>query len=219
MLWHLLQTTDSQFPTGAYAHSGGLETLAADGVKDPAPLIEAILRRSFGRVDLPACGLAHRASEAGDETRLLEIDQYVDTLKSPRETREASRSLGRRRLKSLTLDDPQVLSFGRSVESGETFGHQCVVSGLHLAVTSVPRRDALLSFTYATAAGLVGAAMKLFPFGQTAGQKLLTKCGEMASDLIDEADAMDLDDLGAFTPMLDLASMRHEVAYTRIFIS
>ena len=219
MLWHLLQTTDSTFPTGAYAHSGGLEGLATDGAANPKELIQSILRRSFARVDLPACALAHRAAEGGDEAGLLEIDDVVDSLKGPREAREASRSLGRRRLKSLTLQDPRLTFFSRKVEGNETPGHQSVVTGLHLAAASISRRDALLSFTYSTAAGLAGAAMKIFPFGQAGAQELLTRCGEMAPDLIDEADGMVLDDLGAFTPLLDLASMRHETAYTRIFIS
>ena len=219
MLWHLLQTTDSMFPTGAYAHSGGLEGLVTDGATDPEELIESILRRSFARVDLPACALAHRAAGAGDEAGLLELDGVVDSLKGPREAREASRSLGRRRLKSLTLSDPRLASFSGKVDGGKTPGHQSVVTGLHLAVASIPRRDALLSYAYATAAGLAGAAMKLLPFGQAGAQALLTRCGEMAPDLIDEADGMELEELGAFTPLLDLASMRHETAYTRIFIS
>ena len=219
MLWHLLQTTDSLFPTGAYAHSGGLEGLVTDGAKDPEELIESILRRAFARVDLPACALAHRAAEAGEEAVLLEIDAVVDSLKGPRETREASRSLGRRRLRSLTLDDRRLASFSRKVDGGATPGHQSVVTGLHLAVAGVPRPDALLSYAYATAAGLAGAAMKLLPFGQTAAQALLTRCGGMATGLIDEADKMALEELGAFTPLLDVASMRHETSYTRIFIS
>ena len=41
-LWHLLQTSDSLFPTGAYAHSGGLEGMVTEGwVDDPGATIES----------------------------------------------------------------------------------------------------------------------------------------------------------------------------------
>jgi urease accessory protein len=217
MLWHLLQTSDSLFPTGAFSHSGGLEGLAHEGIlrtaDDAERAIEEILRRSFAVVDLPACALAHRA--ANDVERLVEIDLVVDSLKVPRELREASQSLGRRRLKVVAALE----EYRRRVEADETPGHQAVVAGLHTAVAGAPREEALLSFTYAAAAGLVSAAMKLLPLGQTRAQSFLARLGEAAPDWIRAADAMTLEDLGGFTPALDIASMRHEVAAPRLFIS
>ena len=219
-LWHLLQTSDSLFPTGAYAHSSGLEGMVTEGwVDDPRGTIDAVLRRSFAKVDLPACGLAHRAAYEGGIARLVEIDEVVDSLKAPREAREAGRSLGRRRLRSLTLEDALLVEYGRRVDAGETPGQQPVVVGLHLAVSKVSRRDALLAVTYTAAAGLVSAAMKLLPLGQARAQELLTETGRIAPDLVEVADRTSLEELGSFTPLLDIASMRHEVAYTRLFIS
>ena len=219
-LWHLLQTSDSLFPTGAYAHSGGLEGMVTEGwIDDPGRAIEAVLRRSFAKVDLPACSLAHRAAREGGIDRLVEIDEVVDSLKAPREAREAGRSLGRRRLRSLALEDSLLQQYGERVEAGETPGQQPVVVGLHLAVTKVSRRDALLAATYTAAAGLVSAAMKLLPLGQARAQELLTETGRIAPELVEVADRTPLEDLGSFTPLLDIASMRHEVAYTRLFIS
>ncbi len=127
-LWRLLQTTDSLFPTGAFSHSGGLEGLTVDGLlstaDDAERGIEEILTRSFARVDLPACGLAHRAADNVD--RLLEIDAWVDTLKAPREAREAGRSLGRRRLKVVSAPE----AYRLAVEEGRSPGQQSVVTGL-----------------------------------------------------------------------------------------
>jgi len=216
-LWTLLQTTDSLFPTGAFSHSGGLEGLAGGGLLKTADeaewAIQEILVRSFARVDLPACGLAHRA--AADADRLSEIDRALDVLKVSRELREASRSLGRRRLKAV----PALEEYRRRVDAGETPGHQAVVTGMHLAVSGTPRPEAMLSFVYGTAAGLVSAAMKLLPLGQTRAQAFLGRMGEAAPEWIRAADEIPLEDLGSFTPMLDIAAMRHEVAAPRLFIS
>jgi urease accessory protein len=216
-LWHLLQTTDSLFPTGAFSHSGGLEGLTIEGTlktaDDAERAIGEILVRSFAVVDLPACALAHRAGD--DVGRLLEIDLVLDSLKVPRELREASRSLGRRRLKSVAVPG----EYRRAVEAGEAPGHQAVVTGVHTALAGVPRGEALLAFAYGTAAGLVAAGMKLVPLGQSRAQALLSRLGESAPEWVRATDGMTLEDLGSFTPALDIAAMRHEVAAPRLFIS
>ncbi|HXX94284.1 MAG TPA: urease accessory UreF family protein [Planctomycetota bacterium] len=216
-LWHLLQTTDSLFPTGAFSHSGGLEGLAGMGLLGTADQAEravvGILERSFAGVDLPACALAHGAS--GDAARLIEIDLELDALKTPLELREASQSLGRRRLRNV----PALEDYRRAVERDETPGHQAVVTGMHLARSGVPRAEALLAFTYGTAAGLVTAAMKLVPLGQSRAQGFLAALGDRAPEWIRRAGEMGLEDLGCFCPGLDIASMRHESAAPRLFIS
>ena len=216
-LWHLLQTTDSLFPTGAFSHSGGLEGLAGEGVlktaEDAERAIGEILERSFATVDLPACALAHRAADDAD--RLVEIDLALEALKVPRELREASRSLGRRRLKVVA----SLEEYRRRVEADRSPGHQAVVTGVHTALAGVPRGEALLAFAYATAAGLAASAMKLLPLGQTRVQALLSKLGETAPAWVAAAETMALEDLGSFTPALDIAAMRHETAAPRLFIS
>jgi urease accessory protein len=216
-LWHLLQTTDSLFPTGAFSHSGGLEGFAIEGVVKTAEDVElaitGILARSFAVVDLPACALAHRAwNEAG---RLLEIDRVLDSLKIPRELRDASQSLGRRRLKNVAANQ----EYRRSVDEGGAPGHQAVVTGMHQALSGVPRGETLLAFAYGAAAGLVAGGMKLVPLGQSRAQALLTRLGESAPEWVRTADGMALEDLGGFCPALDIAAMRHEVAAPRLFIS
>lgn len=218
-LWRLLQTTDSLFPTGSFAHSGGLEGLCGEGIlktaADAERGIREILRGSFERIDLPACGLAHRAAEGGEISALSQIDARVDGLKAPREAREASQSIGRRRL--LVVDAPE--AFRALVLADRTPGHQAVVMGVQGACEGASREETLLAFYYAASAGLVSAAMKLLPLGQTRAQALLRSLGEAAPDRIREADRLTLDELGGFLPLLDIAAMRHEVAVPRLFIS
>jgi urease accessory protein len=218
-LWRLLQTTDSLFPTGAFAHSGGLEGLTGEGLlktaEDGERAIEEILRHSFARVDLPACGLSHRAALAGDVAALVDLDGRVDSLKAPRETRDASQSLGRRRLRVVR----SIEEFRRGVEEERTPGHQAVVTGMHGALEGLAREETMLAFAYGTAAGLVSSAMKLLPLGQTRAQALLSKLGETMAETVRAADGLGLEDLGGFLPLLDIAAMRHEVAPTRLFIS
>lgn len=218
-LWRLLQTTDSLFPTGAFAHSGGLEGLTGDGIlktaDDAERAIVEILRHSFARVDLPACGLAHRSALAADVAALLDIDGRIDSLKVPREAREASQSLGRRRIRVVR----SVEEYARLVEKDRTPGHQAVVTGMHGALEGISREETMLAFAYGTAAGLVSSAMKLLPLGQTRAQALLSRLGESMAETVSAADGLGPEDLGGFLPLLDIAAMRHEIARTRLFIS
>ena len=218
-LWRLLQTTDSLFPTGAFAHSGGLEGLTGEGIlktaEDAERAIGEMLLSSFARVDLPACGLAHRSALSGDVPALVDLDRRVDSLKAPREARESSQSLGRRRLRVVqSLEE-----FRRRVEEDRTFGHQAIVTGMHGALEGISREETMLAFAYGTAAGLVSSAMKLLPLGQTRAQALLSRLGESMAETARAADGLGAEDLGGFLPLLDIASMRHEVARTRLFIS
>jgi len=218
-LWRLLQTTDSLFPTGAFSHSGGLEGLTVEGIlktaEDAERAIAEILRFSFARIDLPACGLAHRAALAGDVAVLVDLDGRIDSLKSPREAREASQSLGRRRLRVVqSLEE-----YRQRVEEDRTFGHQAVVTGMHGALEGIAREETMLAFAYGTAAGLVSSAMKLLPLGQTRAQALLSRLGESMAENVRAADGLGPEELGGFLPLLDIAAMRHEVARTRLFIS
>ncbi|HEX7896893.1 MAG TPA: urease accessory UreF family protein [Planctomycetota bacterium] len=214
LLWHLLRTSDSFFPTGGFSHSGGLEGLAAEGcLADPAAAVRAVFEEAFVPVDLPACGLAHRA--VGDVDALARIDATLDALKAPRELRESSRSLGRRRMKVSAVP----AAYRARVEAGASPGHQAVVTGAHLALAGASRAEAMTAFAYQSAAGLVAAAMKLGPLGQTRAQEILETIGESMAARVAAADLVTVDGLGAFTPLLDIAALRHETASTRLFIS
>src|SRR5882672_5082613 len=67
---HLLQTTDSIFPTGSYAHSFGLEELVNLGLVQDAPTLAEFLQRqvipALEHLELPYLRFALNAAEKGD---------------------------------------------------------------------------------------------------------------------------------------------------------
>jgi urease accessory protein len=98
----LLQVNDSQFPSGAYAHSMGLEELVQRGaVKKPEDL-EAFLQHqiipSLLAFELPYLIQAHALAGQGDPAELRALDEELDAWKLAAELRQASRQLGSRRL-------------------------------------------------------------------------------------------------------------------------
>jgi urease accessory protein len=66
---------------------------------------------------------------------------------------------------------------------------------------------------------LVQAAQRLMPLGQTNGQKVLAGLNTLCGSIGEEAASASLDDLGAATFGVDIASMQHEWQSPRIFRS
>ena len=61
--------------------------------------------------------------------------------------------------------------------------------------------------------------MRLIPLGQTDSQRVLAALEPQVRATADRAQAATLDDLGSATFRADLAGMRHETQYTRLFRS
>ena len=78
----------------------------------------------------------------------------------------------------------------------------------------------LTAFLHAVAANLVSAGVRLVPLGQTDGQRVLAAL-EPVIARPPRARALDtaLDDIGSAAFRADIASMRHETQYTRLFRS
>lgn len=218
--------TDSALPVGAFSHSYGLETYVAHGlVRGPeqvAALLLAVLEQGLARVDGPAVALAHRAAAARDVARLSYLDELTGALRLPREWREAGMQVGRRLLtlgSGLWPHDPALAGYARAVAAGEASGHHPVAAGAVYHEAGVPAEAAVLSYLYAAVQGLVSAAVRLVPLGQTQGQRLLVELMPHVVAAARQALATREEELGGFLPALEVRGMQHERLYTRLFVS
>lgn len=215
-LW-LMQANDSQYPSGAYAHSYGLEELVEAGVVKDAEGLERFLERqilpALLTFELPYFVQAHRAAGEGDATRLTELDVELDAWRLPAETRDASRRIGSRRLELL-----RQLAPSRLVESHAgncPFSHHLIVTAIELA--PIPVAQAARAFAFQTITGFATASMKLMRIGQTACQAIVRRTLDRLGMEIDAALSRPPD--GWFNPLLEIASLRHARADARLFIS
>jgi urease accessory protein len=72
---------------------------------------------------------------------------------------------------------------------------------------------------YALTANWIYAGVRLIPLGHTDGQRVLAFLEPVIAATAKRALATSLDDAGSATFRADLASMRHETQYTRLFRS
>jgi len=78
---------------------------------------------------------------------------------------------------------------------------------------------ALGAFLHAVAANLISAGVRLIPLGQTDGQRVLAALEPVIAAAAARALATPLDEVGSAAFRADLASLRHETQYTRLFRS
>jgi urease accessory protein len=221
----LLQFTDGLFPTGAYAHSLGLEYCVQSGEVSSAAGVEDFLRAylegSVAPTDAVAMVCAWRAAKAEDLATCLALDETLEAMKTASELRDASRQMGRQTLRVANHlpGNAFLAAFSEAVGKDVTPGHHPVVFGMIGGVMNWPAREMVSAYLYSTSAALVGAALRLVPLGQLVGQRILWNVKPLIVKLAEDAQGKIQSGMWSFAPALEIASMRHALLDARLFRS
>jgi urease accessory protein len=211
-LLNLLAWLSPGFPTGAFAYSHGLEwAVEAGDIKDGDSLLHwltDVLARGSGRSDTILLRHAHRA--AADPVALREIVGLATACAPARERRDEALNQGRAfqlavapwTTTALPDDAPYAVAIGAA--AGER---------------GIPEDDTAVAYLQAFATNLISAAVRLVPLGQTAGLHVLAALEPVILATSDETKRATLNDVGGSAFRSDLAAMRHETQYTRLFRS
>lgn len=222
----LLQFTDGLFPAGAYAHSFGLEYYVQSGEVSDATGVEEFLRAylesSAAPSDAVALLCAARAGRAADLAACMALDETLDAMKTVSELRDASRQMGRQMLRVVNHLHGQhrvLADFGEQVGNELTPGHHPVVFGIIGGVMAWPPEEMAGAYLYSTSAALLGAALRLMPLGQLAGQRILWNIRPLIAKLAADVQGKTQADMWTFAPALEIAGMRHASLDARLFRS
>ncbi len=206
----LAQWLSPAFPVGAFTYSHGLEALVDAGTVLDAASFSAwltdTLQHGAGQNDVIL--LAHAYNADTVET-LTEIDAFARALAPSAER--------------LLETDQQGAAFARTAAAIHDLDLSTltypVAVGRAAHLQDLPLRDTARLFLHAFAANLTSAATRLVPLGQTEAQATLTAVTPLCQDVADQAVTLPLDDIAASTFASDIASMRHETQYSRLFRS
>jgi urease accessory protein len=205
----LVQWLSPSYPVGAFAYSHGLEAAVQEGeVADAADFgdwLAGVLEHGAGRSDAILLASAYGADADG----LGELNTLARAL---------APSAGR-----LLETDQQGQAFSRTTTAIwntklPDLAYPVAV-GAAAARLGVPLGETLRLFLHAFASNLTSAAMRLVPLGQTEGQRVLHGLAPLCGRLADDAQSLGPDDIGSCGFAADIASMRHETGYSRIFRS
>jgi urease accessory protein len=160
----------------------------------------------------------HRAVAAGDEAMLAEIAELASAFAPSRERHLETTAQGRAFIeiaRSAWNSGP----LDRLIASCEAAIVYPVAVGLVSAAHDIPLAPTVHAFLHAVVSNWISAGARLVPLGQTDSQRVLAQLEPFVSATAKRALAASLDDLGSATFRADLASMRHETQYTRLFRS
>jgi urease accessory protein len=220
-LARLMMWLSPAYPVGAYSYSHGLEWIVEGGtVRDAATLggwIEDLLLHGAGRSDAILLAEAWRALAAGDGDALARVAELAAALAPSAERRLETMAQGTAFLAATLAAWPrpelaELAADGREVAYPVAVGAAAAAHGLPLVET-------VLAFSQAFAANLVSAGVRLIPLGQSDGLRVLARLEPMLPGMVAAALASGLDDIGGAAIAADIASMRHETQYTRLFRS
>jgi urease accessory protein len=213
----LLQLFDSQFPIGAFAHSGGLESYGQHGADLQAlrELLRNQIDLGWGRSELVAASLAWEAADGcGRDERLNRLSAIVGSYKVVPSMRQASERLGRQTLRLARRLYPEPLA---SLDIRPP--HHAVAVGAIGRLLDLPRRDLLLSFAHSQAAGSVAAATRCMPISPEQAQELLVELQSSLGSAVEIAIEASEDLLFTSTPALDVRCHQQQSLHTRLFQS
>lgn len=221
-LYRLMTWLSPAFPVGAYAYSHGLEQVVGQGTVDDreslAAWAEDVLALGAGRNDAILLGAAWRAARAQDWRALAETCAWGVALAPSAERRLEAVQQGRAFAEAVTASWPCAAVERLRADAGIEIAYPVAV-GASAAGHDIPLEPAAQAYLHAFAANLVSAGVRLVPLGQTDGQRALASLEASVARAAREACLATPDDLGGAVFLADIASMRHETQYTRLFRS
>jgi urease accessory protein len=210
------------FPVGAFAYSHGLEwAVEADDIFDAASLqnwLEDLSDHGAPRTDARLFATAHRAVTAEDWRALNEVNELAIALAGSSERRLETSAQG-----------SAFVSAARAAWNCEALAHlpgaggdaiaYPIAVGAAAAGHGFALETALPAFVIAAFSNLVSASVRLSAIGQTDGQRVMAALLPRLSAMAEECADGDLDKLGNCGFRSDLAALKHETQYSRLFRS
>jgi urease accessory protein len=221
-LYRLMTWLSPSFPVGAFSYSSGLEwAVEAGDITDAASLrqwLASMLVNGAGICDGIFLAHAYRAASSGDDALLADIVELASAFAPSRERHLETTAQGRAFIEIARAAWHNAL-LDRLITSCKAAIVYPVAVGLVSAAHAIPLAPTLHAFLHAVTSNWISAGARLLPLGQTDSQRVLAQLEPDVAATAKRALVASLDDLGSATFRADLASMRHETQYTRLFRS
>jgi len=221
-LYRLMAWLSPSYPIGAFSYSGGLEWAVDSGDISDADSLHAWLRvviaHGGGFCDAVLFAHAHRAARSCDDEALFATAELAGALSPSRERHLETSAQGQAFIDVTRAAWPcGTLDRLLTIWAGPYAYPVAVATAA--AGHGIGVSAALPAYLHALAANLVSAGVRLIPLGQTDGQRILARLETVIGATVARAMATPLDDIGGAAFRADLASLRHETQYTRLFRS
>ncbi len=221
-LYRLMAWLSPAYPVGAFSYSSGIEwAVETADIKDAETLkrwLAVVIAEGGGFCDAVFFVHAHRAIAQGDDKALRTVAELAAAFAPSKERLLETTAQGRAFIEATRAVWPcaGLDALGAAWDGLVAYP---VAVGVTAAGHGIAVEPALNAYLHAVTANLISAGVRLIPLGQTDGQRLLAALEPVVAATAARALATGLDDIGSATFLADIASMRHETQYTRLFRS
>jgi urease accessory protein len=221
-LYRLMTWLSPAFPVGAFSYSSGIEwAVEAGDINNGTTLQDwlwSMLADGPGFCDGVFLAHAHRAAALSDDATLRNVAELAAAFSPSRERHLETASQGRAFI--------EIARAAWNCDGLERLIAACdgaivypVAVGIVSAAHAIPLAPTMHVFLHALTSNWISAGARLIPLGQTDSQRALAALEPVVVSTGKRAIEATFDDLGSATFRADLASMRHETQYTRLFRS
>jgi urease accessory protein len=216
LLWQL---ADSAFPSGAFAHSGGLEACHQHGVVATAADVAAFARQSLWQTASAALPLFRDVHQRPD--RLPEADRLCNAFLSSAVANRASRGQGRAFLASVSRSFPD--SGCAALESrarGDRLAcHFAPIFGAAARLLEISEQDGARLLLFLSLRGVGAAAVRLGLLGSYQAQALQRELAGEIEPAVLATRHLTAETITQTAPVLELLQSTQDRLYSRLFQS
>src|SRR5262245_28478627 len=221
-LYRLLSWLSPAYPVGAFSYSSGIEwAVEAGDIKDPVTLtawLRTVITHGSGFCDAGFLVHAHAAARTRDDGALRAVAELAAAFASSKERHLETTAQGGAFVETTRAAWPCATLEQLLVAWRGPIAYPVAV-GVAAAGHDIAVAASAHAYLHAVAANLISAGVRLVPLGQTDGQRALATLAPVIAATVERALATPLDEVGAAAFRADIASMRHETQYTRLFRS
>jgi urease accessory protein len=221
-LYRLMAWMSPAYPIGAFSYSAGIEwAVEAGDIADAKTLREwlnVMIAEGTGFADAVLFSHAYDALAANDDAALRAVAELAAALVTSKERLLETTAQGRAFVDTTQAAWPTpALARLEAVWTGPIA--LPVAAGAACAGHAISRETAVHAFLQALTANWISAGVRLVPLGQTDGQRVLAALEDAVAATAARALKTPLDELGTCAFRADIAGMKHETQYTRLFRS
>jgi urease accessory protein len=217
--WLHWQLADSAFPSGGFAHSGGLEAAYQQGECGNREHFIEFLNAAMAQTGTASLPLVSAGFDGAPP--FSEVDGICDAFTSNHVANRASRRQGQAFLSSVdrALPHPDLAKLRRQIAAGELFGHAAPVFGAASRALELERDTALRLFLFLQIRGWISGAVRLGIVGALEAQGIQAEAAAGAERTIQRCQEYTLDDLAQTAPLLEILQGGQDRLYSRLFQS
>jgi urease accessory protein len=221
-LYRLMTWMSPAYPVGAFSYSGGLEwAVEAGDVRDADTLcgwLASMIHHGSVFCDAAMFCHAYRAVTGGDGLAIAAIAELAAAFVGSKERFLETTAQGQafRQITQAAWPTPALDRLAAAWDGPLAYP---VAVATACAGHDIALEPALQAFLHGVASNLVSAGLRLIPLGQTDGQRVLAALEAALAETAKRALATPIDEISTATLRADIAGMRHETQYTRLFRS